>query len=214
QNLIVANYENNEIDGYILMEFVNGKDDNYTINHLYIKEFIYNSIDSQRKLLEFVRKQADQVQIVIFDTLDDSFSYLIDNPASDSNNYIPFGYLETNTQAIGNMYKILDVKKALEEHIAKSYNNVDTKYRLIIQEDSNEQEIVVNHDSGSINLNSTEYDYTIKMHIRDYSVLLLGCTNAQSLFNLGLLEIDNPKYLKEFDLAYYSSKKPINNTDF
>ena len=113
-NRVVGNYDKNgNINGYLVYKFQNGKDGNYTINNIYVKELIYENTEVLKLLLGFFRKQEDQVNLVIFNTEDENFEYLFDNPLNDSLNYIPYGYLESNTQAIGVMYKIFDVEKLL-----------------------------------------------------------------------------------------------------
>lgn len=215
-NRIVGNYDDDgNINGYIVYKFQNGKAGNYTINNIYIKELIYENNEVLKKLLGFLRKQEDQVKLVIFNTEDENFYYLFDNPLNDTMNYIPYGYLESNTQAVGVMYKIFDVKGAFNQYSHRNYNNANINVRFIIEdENKNNQEIVVKFKNGLASLNSDEYDVTVKIAISEFSPLFLGCTSIKGLYDLGLMEIDNANYLEELDKAFYCNQKPVCYTDF
>ncbi|WP_423363071.1 GNAT family N-acetyltransferase [Mycoplasma sp. P36-A1] len=213
---IVANYnEEDKIDGYFIYEFENGKDGNYTINNMFIKEFNYTNITAFEKLLGFIKKQDDQVNLVIINTLDDNFAYVFDNCLNDTNNYTDYGFLETNTQYIGPMYKILDVKHCFKLYNYRNYNNVNVNFKIIVVDESNNfTECIINLESGNIIVDASDYNVTIKMNIAYFSALFIGSTSVLGLYRLGLLEIDNLAYLNILDLAFYTPFKPRCNSDF
>ena len=217
-NRVVGNYDlNGNINGYLVYKFQNGKAGNYTINNIYVKELIYENTEVLRKLLGFLRKQEDQVNLVIFNTEDENFAFLFDNPLNDSLNYIPYGYLETNTQAIGVMYKIFDVKKAFAQCAHRNYNNANLAVRFLIKDDfskEKEEEVIVRFEKGVAILNSKEFEVTVKINIAEFSSLFLGCVSIKGLFNLGLLEVDNEQLIEELDRALYCNEKPVCYTDF
>jgi predicted acetyltransferase len=217
-NRVVGNYDlNGNINGYLVYKFQNGKAGNYTINNIYVKELIYENTEVLRKLLGFLRKQEDQVNLVIFNTEDENFAYLFDNPLNDSLNYIPYGYLETNTQAIGVMYKIFDVKKAFAQCAHRNYNNANLAVRFIINNDfskEKEEEVIVKFEKGVAILHSKEFEVTVKINIAEFSSLFLGCVSIKGLSNLGLLEVDNEELIEQLDRALYCNEKPVCYTDF
>ncbi len=213
---IIGNYdEKGNINGYIVYKFQNGKSGNYTINNIYVKEIIYENSEVLRILLGFLRKQEDQVNLVIFNTEDEHFHYLFDNPLNDTMNYIPFGYLETNTQAVGVMYKIFDIKNAFRQNSHRNYNNVNLNVRFVITDEyKNNQETIVSFEKGRCSVDSDVYDVTVSTRISEFSALFMGCTSVKALHDLGLLEIDDKAYLCELDRAFYCSQKPVCYTDF
>ncbi|MDF9867721.1 putative acetyltransferase [Bacilli bacterium PM5-3] len=215
QNIIIGNYENNMLTGYLVFEFENAKDDNYTINNMIVKELVYDNALTLRKLLGFIKKQEDQVNIVVFDTQNEGFVHIFDNPLNDTSNYIPYGNLETNTQAIGVMYKILDIKQAFELYNYRNYNNVNLKTKIIIVDEyKHENEIYVEFVNGKATTTNTTSDITMKIGIADFSSLFLGCISINDLYRLGLIELDNTNYLSQLNLAYMVEAKPECNTDF
>ncbi len=211
----VACYENDIMSGYLIYEFVNGKEDNFTINDMLVKEIIYQDSTTLKKLLGFIRKQDDQIRYVRIDTQDLYFANLFINPISNTQNYIPFGNLETNTQAIGPMFKILNVEKAFINH-SRKYNNLNLNIKFIItSEKDNFEEIILSFKDGipSLEINN-DYDVIVEMSIQNFSSLYMGCLNFSNLNRLGLLKIDKPEYLNELDLGFYYPHQPITHTDF
>lgn len=216
-NKIIGNYDNDgNLSGYMIFQFENAKEDNYTINNIIIKELVYENVLSLKKLLGFLRKQEDQVRLVIFNTEDENFHYLFDNPLNDSLNYIPYGNLETNTQAVGVMYKILDIRKAFEQSSHRNYNHSNLNIRFLIYDEMKKkaEEIVVGFNNGKVDLNDTRYDATVKINLANFSSLFLGSTSVTGLYNLGALELDDSDLLEEIDRTFYYPQKPVCNTDF
>lgn len=216
-NKIVANYdENGEIDGYIVFQFENAKAGNYTVNNIYVKELIYENTDALKKILGFLRKQDDQVNLVIFNTMDENFHYLFDNPLNDSLNYIPYGFIESNTQAVGIMYKIFDIRLAFKQLHYRNYNNESINIRFIVEDElkKKDDEIIVNFKNGRASIDEEHYDGSVKMKLANFSSLFLASTTVIGLYKLGLLELDNLDLLEKLDRAFYSSDKPVCYTDF
>ncbi|MDM8533985.1 GNAT family N-acetyltransferase [Clostridiaceae bacterium HSG29] len=215
-NRIIGSFnKDGKLNGYLVYKFDNGKPGNYTINHIYIKELIYENSMVLKNLMGYLKNQIDQVELVIFNTTDEHFHNVFSNPLNDSKNYIPYGYLETNTQAIGVMYKILDIKMAFAQ-CSRHYNYVNLKVRFLVEDDYNSSltEIIVHFNNGEIILDELEYDVSVKMKYSDFSSLFLACTSVSGLYNIGLLEIDNKEKLEILDLAFYYPQKPVCYTDF
>lgn len=216
-NKIIANYnDHGHIDGYIVFQFQNAKEGNYTINNIYVKELIYENIDALKKILGFLRKQDDQVNLVIFNTMDKNFHYLFDNPLNDSLNYIDYGFMESNSQAVGVMYKLLDIKRAFQQLSYRNYNNVNMIIRFLVEDElaKDEIETIVKFKDGQASIGEEDYQATVKMKLANFSSLFLGATSVKGLYNLGLLELDNLNLLDDLDRGFYSSSKPVCYTDF
>lgn len=214
---IIGNYDEEEnITGYLVFKFKNAKDDNYTINNINIMELIYEDTDVLKKLLGFLRKQEDQVSLVIFNTQDEYFHYVFDNPMNDSLNYIPYGNLETNTQAVGLMYKLFDIEKAFEESSHRNYNNSNLNIKFLVYDEmkKEELELVLNFKEGNVHIGKDKFHGTIKINLANLSSLFFASVSVKGLYNLGLLQIDNIALLEEVDRTFYYPQKPRCNTDF
>ncbi|MDL2274052.1 GNAT family N-acetyltransferase [Oscillospiraceae bacterium OttesenSCG-928-G22] len=215
---IVASYgADGAMDGYVVFHFQNGKAGNYTINHIYVDELVYESPVALGKLLGFLRKQEDQAQLTIFNTPDDSFHYLFDNPLNDSMNYVPFGNIESNTQGVGIMYKALDAKRLFEMCGHRSYNGADLAVRFRIFDEKRESElecVTVSIEGGKAEVSDCAPEVTVSLSQSDFSALFLGCVSVRALYRLARLGLDDASKLDALDLAMHVPEKPVNNTDF
>lgn len=221
-NRIIASYDDTgAIDAYLIFEFVNGKEDNYTINNMHIKELQYTTSTSLDKILGFIKKQDDQVNMVVYNTQDEYFANKIDNPLNDTLNYVDFGYMETNTQSIGVMYKILDVEQAFKMYDYRNYNNADFNAKFNVQDETGDiKSVIVCFEDGKAKVFSNEKaektitKVEVDIHIVDFSALFVGSATFAGLEKLGLVKINDTSYLQKLDLAFYTPYKPICNTDF
>ncbi len=205
--------------GYMVFRFQNGREGNYTQNNINVKELVYEDTVTLRKLLGFLRKQEDQVQLVIFNTQDENFHYLFDNPINDNMSYIPFGNIETNLQAVGIMYKIFDVEKAFEQCAHRNYNHTNLTVCFYIENElyGTKSKTIVQFKEGKalvLRQNEKKVDVTLCAKSSYFSSLFLGSVSIKGLYALGLVELDQIEFLEELDRAFYCSQKPIGNTDF
>jgi hypothetical protein len=215
KNIIVGNYNNKDLTGYLIFEFEEGNDNNYTLTNMIIKEFVYLDNTTFKKLLGFINKQTDQINLVQIDICNENFYHIFDNCLNDSNNYIPYGYLETNTQAIGPMYKILDIDLALNKYNYRNYNNVNLDLRLnIINECDNIEEHIIKFRQGFITTKQDNYDVSMTISINHFSSLFIGAISINDLYQYGLIEVDDLSYLDILNLAFIVLNKPQCNTDF
>ncbi|MHC1722835.1 MAG: enhanced intracellular survival protein Eis [Aminipila sp.] len=206
--------ENKVLRGYLTYEYRYPVDGNYTRNEIFIREFIYEDIEVMRQLLGFLRKQADQVQIVVFNTEDDNFYYLFDNPTNDGYTYIePCGYLETNMQGIGAMYKLFDIAESFVQCAHRNYNNANICIGFIVKNElyGTESKTVVTFCKGMAEVvpEETVADVTLTMNGADFAPMFLGAVSPQGLYNLGLLKLDKPERLYDVDRTFYCSCKPV-----
>lgn len=218
-NRVVGHYNDEGVlDGYIVYKFQNGKAGNYTINHMYVKEMIYHNPKVLESLMGYFKTQTDQVELFIFNTENEGFHFMFANPLNDTKNYIPYGYLETNTQAVGVMYKLLDVAMAFKQCEHRNYNNYTGRVKIITQDDysTDSTATIVHFKDGkaSIVYSDSNFDYTIKIKGSDFASLFIGSINVLELYHNGLLIIDDPMMIKALDLAFYCPEKPVCYTDF
>jgi predicted acetyltransferase len=206
--------ENGVLRGYLTYFYESPVVGNYTRNEILIREFVYEDREVMRQLLGFLRKQADQVQTVVFNTEDEYFYYLFDDPTSDGYHYIePCGYLETDMQGIGAMYKLFDVAAAFRQCMHRNYNHADLTVCFDVKNElySAGSRTVVAFRSGVAEVKpaGTEADVTAAVNGADFAPMFLGAVSPQGLFSLGLLKLDRPDLLDALDKAFYCSQKPV-----
>ncbi len=213
---MAATYEAGEMTGYMLFDFAPGPSGNYFDNDLWVREIAYEAPGALRELLGFLHEQADQISRVFIHTTDPDFHYLLDNPARVDGGYVDFGNLEANHQFIGPMYKIFDFKEALEKFSHRSFNGVNLKLKLEIEDEFKDciDEVVLSFTDGVLDLESTAYDVVAKLKLADLSSLYMGAVSAYSLYRLGRMEVDNVEYLDKIHQAFMVPYMPSFNTDF
>lgn len=221
---IVASFDQNgAMDGYLMFEFENGKAGNYTINHLAVNELECETPAAFRRLAEFLRRQQDQVKLVIFNSGEDHLHYLFDNPLDDSENYAAFGNLQTNTQFVGVMYKVFQAAPFIAAHyrpvnpvpLAAAFEVIDQagrdgttaeKFTLSLLDGTVDD--TLNHQAGKLP------GVSVKISRADFSSLIMGCASPAGLFRMGRLELDNAGLLPELNRAFCCMPGPVCNTDF
>lgn len=218
-NKVFALYEDGKPKGYINLEFRNGKDDNYTINNMYIHELIYDSPSTFKRLLGFIKKQEEQVTYVIIPTCNDDLYHVFNDPRNNTLNYIPFGYLESNTQGVGMMYKIFDIAEVFRTCNHRDYNGVDALVKIEIEDgfvENSVKEIVVRFINGRAIIvdDIDSVDLCIKTDIASFSSMFMGVVLPGSLYRMGMLEISDSDMIPLLDRAFNYHQKPQTNTDF
>lgn len=206
--------ESRVLRGYLSYEYKYPVPGNYTRNEIFIREFVFENKDVMRQLLGFLRKQADQVQIVVFNTEDDNFYYLFNNPTNDGYTYIePYGYLETNMQGIGAMYKLFDIAGAFAQCAHRNYNNANLSVCFQVKNElyGTESRTVITFTGGiaEVSPETTVADVTVTVNGADFAPMFLGSVSPLGLYRLGLLEVDNMDMLEEVDRIFYCSSKPV-----
>ncbi len=63
-----------------------------------------------KELLTFLHTQADQIDHIFFNLHDDSFHHLLFDPRNGTDNPIATLYQESNTQGVGIMYRVVNVR--------------------------------------------------------------------------------------------------------
>ncbi len=99
--------EDGKLEGYLRFHFRSALEIGGLVQQLVVDEWFVDRPIVLRKLLEFIRRQSDQVELVFFRTPLDDFHFLFDNPLDNSGDYIPHGNLRTNTQYTGDRKSVV-----------------------------------------------------------------------------------------------------------
>ncbi|MCA1029436.1 GNAT family N-acetyltransferase [Bacillus timonensis] len=217
-HLSVGVMNENKLEGYVVFAFQKVKEDHFILNDIHIKEIIYETPESLSQLLTFLHSQSDQFRRIVWNTQDDHLHFILSDPTNGSNHLLPSVYHESHVSGVGLMYRIIDVKQFFNQLKDYSFGNVDCRIKLSITDSflpENEEPIVLHVESGYVSIcTHQEYDVELKMDISDFSSLVLGATNAKSLYQLGLLEVSNCEYINLVNELFFVKQKPICMTAF
>lgn len=218
-------YDDEFLEGYAAFKIINDSSANYTINHIEVKELIYSNSTVLRKLLHGLRMQSDLASSVILTTGEEDFYHILTSPQDVTGNYYDFGFLQTNTQALGTMYKIPD----LPRFIAASYYREFPHYTLsvgitVTSEDGGDIEklgVLFQPDEGSSKVSrmscepfSSGSDVFIRIKLSDLSAVLMGSARINALVRLGAVTLSDDSFVEALDRLFLAEQMPYTNTDY
>lgn len=218
ENRIVVHKKNDKITGYIVFSFVKYEHENFLTNDININEFIYESKETFSDLITFLHSQDDQIRHIILNTQEEGFHHIMNNPSNGSNNIIPHVYHESNTQGVGIMYRVIDIKGMFNELKNHNYNNQTCKLKLSIKDsfmEANDRSFYIDFNNGLAEIvEADNYEVQISMDISDFSSMLMGSVNFKSLNKYGLAEISHEDYIEKINKIFYMDEKPMCTTPF
>jgi predicted acetyltransferase len=187
-------------------------------NNIVIRELVYDSRDVLLELLTFLQSQLDQITQVIFSTQDESFHFVPHDPRDGSENMIPIIGHQTNTQGIGIMYRVIDTRrvfKLLKDH---NFGDQSCRLRLSISDsfmEGDEAKLVVHFKDGKPSVKKhADYEVEVRIDIADFSSLLMGSVDYRNLFEYGLSDISDERYVDTVARIFQVEQKPICHTIF
>jgi len=199
--------------GYTAFSFKKLKQDNFILNDIVIEELIYENREAFLEMISFFHNQADQINAIIFDLLDDSFHFLPHDPRIGNDNIIAPVYHESNTQGVGLMYRVIDIKKLFTVLKNHDFGGQNLKLKLTVRDSllpQNAGSYILHFADGKPSLKKkAATDVEIEIDIADFSSLIMGCVDFRSLYDYGLVEIGDEKYLDAVNRLFLVERKPI-----
>ncbi|MBO0451841.1 GNAT family N-acetyltransferase [Candidatus Enterococcus murrayae] len=217
ENLFIKSVDQQgETDGYAIFKFKSTDADNYTKIQILVRELVYTNREVLSKLIGFFANQSDQAQTIEIKTYEEDFHYLFSNPLSCSENATEYGYFETNTQYIGNMYKIIDLPLMLKHVTHRRYNNQSVCFTLTLQEGSSEQVYNIVIKEGDIEIKRTKEPFvlSVALTLSDFSSIFVGATTFGKIYAAGRLECSDPNRIKSLDDAFSVERGPVCWSDY
>lgn len=212
----VGYVEEGQIRGYLVFSFDQGE--SWLQNDLHVREFIYETPEALSELLTFLQTQADQVRQVVFDTQDESFYFLLIDPRNGSPNIIPSVYHESNVQGVGLMYKVIDMPKMFELLHGRNFGGQTCRLRLTVQDTflpQNAGSYLLCFEEGRLRpADGEQHDVEIRLDIAEFSSLLVGAVDLNSLCRYGLAEVTDTRYVTIADRIFAVEEKPVCMTAF
>ncbi|KAB2328627.1 GNAT family N-acetyltransferase [Cytobacillus depressus] len=209
-----------DLRGYLVFSFKNINQDNFLMNNLIVKEFVYETPKALEQLCGFLQSQADQVNRIIMNTQDADLEYLLSDPRNGSNHLIPSVYHETKTSGIGLMYKIIDVKKFLTQLQIDNHHTPPCRVALTIYDsfhsDDPEKWLLI-FENGRLAVDENMPNLAnVEMEIdnSDFSSLVMGAVEARKLYQYGKLKLNKQDYVDTINRLFAQPKKPICTTAF
>jgi len=214
----VAGYKRDgEVRGYLSFTFKPVQPDNFLLNNLQVHELVYEDSAALNGLLAFLHGQADQVHEIVLNTQDESFHFVPADPRNGSNNIFNLAH-ETNIQAMGIMYRVVDtpaIFRSLRDH---DFGGQTLKLKLSLEDSFfpiNHGSTLIHFEEGAARVQGGGgHDAEIRLDISDFSSLLMGAVSFKSLYQYGLVDISDPRFVESVHRLFLADQKPVCMTHF
>ncbi len=217
ENRVVGYKEGDQVLGYVVFTFQPIKPEGW-VNDILVKEFIYETREALAELLTFLHTQADQVNQIIFNLLDDHFHHLLLDPRTGSDNVIAPVYHESNVQGVGLMYRVIDTPGLFKVLAGRNFGDQNCKLKLSVSDSflsENDGSTIVHFENGIPRLRDAEdYEVEIRLDVSDFSSLVMGVVNFKSLYRYNLADISDSRYVDTVNKIFMSEEKPVCTTQF
>ncbi|MBQ9960385.1 MAG: GNAT family N-acetyltransferase [Firmicutes bacterium] len=214
----VGYYKNGQLKGYVFFNFVCESDVNYTLNRMEVTELVYHSPEVLKTLLGFLRNQSDLAQTTVIRTGEPDFYHLLPSAQDTSNNYMDFGFLQTNVAAVGTMYKVVNLKEFIKSTSHRKFIpcklTVKFDYESELYHTENSFAVAFGADGHWSIGNIEDSEVTVLCKLSDLSSLLMGSAEFSSLVRLGVIRISDESYVELLDTLFHCKQKPWTNTDY
>jgi len=215
---VVGYKRDGKIEGYLIFRFQPHAQGNFLINDLDVREFVYETREALAELLTFLHSQADQVRAVIIRTQDEEFHHLLPDPRNGSEVLLPSVYHPTNVQAVGLMYRVIDLPGIFAQLREHNFGGQTCRVKLTISDSfypANAGNPVVHFRDGLPAVSVEDaHDVEIRLDVAEFSSLLLGVVSFRSLYLYGLAEISDTGYLETINRLFLAASKPVCLTAF
>jgi len=205
-----------QIRGYFDFAFRHGEE--WLVNDIYIREFIYEDLDALSELLTFLHAQADQIRHVIFDIHDETFHHLLLDPRNASASLIWEVYHESNIQGVGTMYRVIDVPALLGLLKGRDFGGQSCTLKLTVEDSflpENAGSMLLHFADGRLDLlDGGGHDVEVSLDIAEFSSLLVGAVDFRSLYKYGLVAISDASYVNVVDRVFEMRDRPVCTTPF
>lgn len=210
--------EKGTIKGFVVFTFKTSPNESFLKIQIKVTDFIYENRDAFLALISFLRSQADQAKYIIFSSHDDNLHFLPFDPRNHSDRLLSILAHETNLQGIGVMYRVIDTPglfRALKNH---NFNNQTIRMKISINDSflkSNNKSFIISFDNGRATvLKKGNCEVEIKLDVAEFSSLILGVVDFKTIYNYGMAEISDKKYIERVYKTFKTDIKPKTTTDF
>lgn len=205
------------LEGYCLFRFEPVRDDNFLVNNLLIRALVYDHPEALREMLSFLQTQADQVDRIIYETQDDAFYFLLNDPRNPTGNMLAGLWHETNTQGIGIMYRVVSVPRLFEALATHDFGGQTCRLQIDLEDSffpENAGSYLLDVQAGRARLvEGGPADVVISIGVSEFSSLMAGSIGFGQLHAYGLVDVSNLRYVSTLDRLFHADK-PLCMTSF
>lgn len=215
---LVGYWEGGSLRGYLTFRFEATPGDNWLSNNIQLRTLIYDDAAALAGLLGFLRKQGDQVDRIIYETQDDTFQHILNDPRDGSGNLLAGLWHQSNTQGMGIMYRVIDVERLFAVLRDRDFGGVTAAVRLDLTDtflpDNGGSYRLVLHKGRATLAGDGEVDVTVGMDISDFSSLAVGAVEFERLHAYGRATISDEAHIAGVNRIFHTAHRPWCLTSF
>jgi predicted acetyltransferase len=207
-----------QIRGYLVFTFSPTDDDNFLRHDLAARTLVYENQSALRALLTFLHTQLDQVERVVINTPEPAFHLLLRDPRNDSGRLLPSVWHESNTQGVGIMYRVINVKRLFDVLGERDFGGQSCRLRLLLTDSffpENAGAYGLVFDNGRCSLQSEiNPDATLEIDVAEFSSLVTGAASFSDLRRYGLAALSPDRYRHQVNALFRADDPPWCLTSF
>jgi predicted acetyltransferase len=205
--------QDEQLLGYLIYSFQKRAPDNFLANDLVIQEWVYETPAAFLELSTFLHTQADQFDRILYTTYDDTLHFVLADPRNRSGNLLLPPSHESNVQAVGIMYRVIDVLRLFTVLADHNFGGQSCRLQITVRDSflpENEGSTVVYFENGRPYLpTSPEHDIAIILDIAEFSSMITGAVSFEQLYNYGLAQISDANAVATITQLFRVPQKPI-----
>ncbi len=216
RNKVVGYKKDGKVEGYIVFNFKKINPEHFLLQNIEIRSLIYTSRDALLGTLAFLQTQLDQVERVVFMTMDDDLHFIPHDPRNGEPHIFQTSQ-ESNVQGVGMMYRVLNKELLFKKLAPHSFNGVDLKVKFNVEDSflpENDGSLVVHFAKGKPVLGKTSYDVEVSIPVEWFSSLIMGVIDFEKLWIYGNVDVSDESYVETLDKLFHVAKKPETTEDF
>jgi predicted acetyltransferase len=213
---VVGYKKNGKVEGFIAFSFKKLEPDHFLLQNIEVSYVIYENREALSGLLAFLQSTLDQVERVVFTTMDDDLHFIPNDPRNGVP-HIFYTSQESNVQGVGMMYRILDKELLFEKLHGHSFNGVNLKVKFNVVDSflpSNHGPLVIHFIGGKPVLGESDYDAEVTLNIEWFSSLVMGVIDFRKLWLYGHVDVSDESCVDSLDRLFHVSRKPETIEEF
>lgn len=215
---IIGYKKGTQILGYIIFTFKKVQENNWIKNDIIIQEFIYENRDVLNELISFLHTQSDQINRIIYSTQDEYFHFILNDPRDGTDNIlVPLAH-QSNTQGIGIMYRVINMKRLFRTMKKRNFNDQTCRIKINIKDSflaRNDGSVILHFYNGRLKgEGKRDYEVEIWVDVGDFSSLIIGAVDFRSLHEYSLADISSTRYVNLINSLFLVAQKPMSTTQF
>ncbi len=217
RNKVIGYRNGSTIEALAKIHFDKVRIDNPLLQNITVNYLAYNTPEALRGIVAFLGSQLDQVDRIVFETQDDDFHFLPSDPR-DGEQAMYYTNWESNRQAVGIMYRVLDTRRLFEALANHDFNGESLRLKLTIRDGflpENAGSTLIQFKDGEAKvLDRGKHDVEVKMDVEWFSSLIMGVVDFRSLWTYRRAEVTDAAYIPQLDALFHSREKPVTMEEF